>query len=52
MYENQIRFRWWVASKKTMKIPVTTIVVRAVFDENNKYPQVFLDEYLWNINEK
>ena len=47
MYENQIRFRWWVASKKTMKIPVTTIVVRAVFDENNKYyPQVFLDEYL------
>ena len=30
---------------KTIEIPTMTIVVRAVFHENNKYyPQVFLDE--------
>ena len=33
---------------KTIKIPVMVIVVRAVFHENNKYyPQVFLDECLY-----
>ena len=32
---------------KTIEIPTITIVVRAVFHENNKYyPQVFLDECL------
>ena len=32
---------------KTIEIPTITIVVRAVFQENNKYyPQVFLDECL------
>ena len=32
---------------KTIEIPTMTIVVRAVFHENNKYyPQVFLDECL------
>ena len=32
---------------KTMEIPTVTIVVRAVFHENDKYyPQVFLDECL------
>ena len=35
---------------KTKGIPILTIVVRAVFYENNKYyPQVFLDEYLYRI---
>ena len=35
---------------KTIKIPMITIVVRAVFHENNKYyPQVFLDECLYKI---
>ena len=30
---------------KTIEIPSMTIVVRAIFYENNKYyPQVFLDE--------
>ena len=30
---------------KTVEIPSTIIVVRAVFHENNKYyPQIFLDE--------
>ena len=32
---------------KTTEIPTMTIIVRAVFHENNKYyRQVFLDEYL------
>ena len=35
---------------KTFEIPIMTIVVRAVFLENNKcYPQVFLDECLYEI---
>ena len=35
---------------KTTKIPIITIVVRAVFHENNKYyPQVFSDECLYEI---
>ena len=35
---------------KTIETPVVTIVVRAVFHENNKYyPQVFLYECLYKI---
>ena len=35
---------------KTIEIPTMTIVVRAVFYENNKYyPQVFLDECLYKL---
>ena len=35
---------------KTIEIPIVTIVVRAVFYENNKsYPPVFLDQYLYKI---
>ena len=35
---------------KTIEIPSMTIVVRAIFLENNKYyPQVFLDECLYKI---
>ena len=35
---------------KMIEIPTITIVVRAVFHENNKYyPQVFLDEYLYKL---
>ena len=35
---------------KTIEIPTMTIVVRAVFHENNKYyPQVFLDKCLYKI---
>ena len=35
---------------KTIKIPAIKIVVRAVFHENNKYyPQLFLDECLYEI---
>ena len=35
---------------KTIKIPTMTIVVTAVFHENNKYyPQVFLDECLYKL---
>ena len=35
---------------KTMEIPTMTIVVRAVFHENNKYYlQVFLDEFLYKM---
>ena len=37
---------------KTIKIPIIAIAVRAVFHENNKYPQVFSDECLSNINRK
>ena len=35
---------------KTIKINNATIVVRAAFHENNKYyPQVFLDECLYEL---
>ena len=35
---------------KAIEIPIVTIVVRAVFHENNKYyPQAFLDECLYEI---
>ena len=35
---------------KTIKIPTMTIVVRTIFLENDKYyPQVFLDECLYEI---
>ena len=35
---------------KTIEINSMTIVVRAVFRENNRYyPQVFLDEYLYKL---
>ena len=35
---------------KTIKIPTITIIVRAVFHENNKYyPQVSSDECLYKI---
>ena len=35
---------------KTVEIPIMTIVVRAVFHQNNKYYlQVFLDECLHKI---
>ena len=35
---------------KTTEMPTMTIVVSAVFHENNKYyPQVFLDECLYKI---
>ena len=35
---------------KMIEIPTITIVVRAVFHENNKYyPQVFLDECLYKL---
>ena len=35
---------------KTIEIPTITIVVTAIFLENNKYyPQVFLDECLYKI---
>ena len=35
---------------KMIEIPTMTIVVRAVFHENNEYyPQVFLDECLYKL---
>ena len=35
---------------ETIVIPIVTIVVRAVFHQNNKnYPKVFLDECLYKI---
>ena len=35
---------------KTIEIPITTKVARAIFLENNKfYPQGFLDECLYKI---
>ena len=39
-----------LALNKIIEIPIMTILVRAVFCENNKYyPQVFLDECLYKI---
>ena len=38
---------------KMIEIPIIEIVVRAVFNENNKYyPQVSLDECLYKYGEK
>ena len=38
---------------KMIEIPIMTIVVRAVFCENNKYyPEVFLGECLYKIQKK
>ena len=34
---------------KTIEIPSMTIVVRAIFLENNKHPQVFLHECQFKI---
>ena len=34
---------------KTMEIPTVTTVVTAVFHENDKYAQVFLDECQYKI---
>ena len=34
---------------KMIKIPTITIAVKVIFLENNKYPQVLLDEYLHEI---
>ena len=35
---------------KMIKIPTMTVLVRAIFLENNKYyPQVFLDECLYKL---
>ena len=35
---------------KTIEIPIVTLVIKAVFHENNKYySQVFLDEYLYKL---
>ena len=34
---------------KTIETPTMTVVVRAMFLKDNKYPQVFLDECLFKI---
>ena len=37
-------------ANKTIRLPSTTRVIRAVFHENNKYyPQVFSDECLYKL---
>ena len=39
-----------LALNKTIEIPTMTIIIRAIFHENNKYyPQVFLDDCLYKI---
>ena len=52
--EKQIKIKFNLNNElplnKTIEIPSTIIVVRAVFYENNKYyPQVFLDECLHKL---
>ena len=35
---------------KTLKLHMLTVIVRSVFEESGKYyPQVFLDEYLYEV---
>ena len=53
-YQIYIKIRFNLDDKlplnKTIEIPSTIIVVRAIFLENNKhYPQVLLDECLYKI---
>ena len=48
----KIKFNWddELPRNKAKEIPAITIIVRAIFLENNKYyPQVFLDECLSKI---
>ena len=50
IYEKKIDSDCSLPLNKTIEIPTVTILVRAVFHENNKYyPQVFLDECLYKI---
>ena len=35
---------------KRIEVPKTTMVVRAIFHDNNKYyPQIFFDEFLYKL---
>ena len=46
MYESQFNSNDDLPLNKIIKIHIATIVVRAIFYENNKYyPQVFLDDF-------
>ena len=47
----KIKFCWdcSLSLDKTMEIPIVTIVVRAVHENNKYYPHVFLDECLYKI---
>ena len=52
--ENQIQFRWYSDDRwslnKILKLHMLTVIVRSVFQEDNKYcPQVFLDECLYEL---
>ena len=50
MYEIRFNSDDELPLSKTIEIPTMMLVVRAIFLENNKcYPQVFLDECLYEI---
>ena len=34
---------------KILKLPMLTVIVRSVFEDSKYYPQVFLDEYLYEL---
>ena len=52
MMKNQIKFNSGdnLPLKKTLEFHAITIVVRSVFHEGNKYPQVFLFEMFVQIS--
>ena len=49
-YHNTIKMKPVDVKSSTIEIPTMTVVVRAIFLENNKsYPQVFLDVCLYKL---
>ena len=44
-------FRWWLTSKQTITISYYDYSYKIGFEENGKpYPQVFLDDTLYELN--
>ena len=47
----KIKFWWWLTINKSLKFTLMTVTIRCAFEENGKlYPQVFLDDTLYELN--
>ena len=51
LHENKVNSDDYLPLKKPLKFYLMTITIRSVFEEDGKlYPQVFLDEALYELN--
>ena len=51
LHENKVNSGDYLPLKKPLKFYLMTITIRSVFEEDGKlYPQVFLDEALYELN--